>query len=235
MSLAEHTRSIIALSWARILGLEDHQLLSPGAAHEMIAAEGSEVTLLRLFDHTVLRGPAEVLLQARGLDHAGLADERRLLELSRRHAPGARGLGAAELLYAEDPPTLDAAQRGAVSFDPGHVRTALAASPADDVRASGIGAAPWSAALVEEDTGMVLGAAGREVWAGMLGQLGVLTVPDRRRSGVGLHLAAVAAEEAFTEGLVPQWRARTESIGSLRIATALGFSPAGSQTTVVWD
>lgn len=88
---------------------------------------------------------------------------------------------------------------------------------------------------MDEDTGTVLGAAGRELWAGMLGHLGVLTVPQQRRGGVGLHLAVVAAEEAFTEGLIPQWRARTESLGSLRIAAALGFSPAGAQITVVFD
>ena len=234
MSLADHTRSIIALAWSRMIGLGDEELLAAGSHHEVTTADGSEVAFLRLFDHTVLSGPAEILRHARRLDAAELADERRLLEISRRHAPGARSLGAAHLLYAEEPPTLDAAQRGAVSFDPGHVRAALAASPADDVAASGITEAPWRAALVDEDTGTVLGAAGRELWAGMLGQLGVLTVPQRRRTGVGLHLAAVAAEEAFTEGLVPQWRAHTESIGSLRIAAALGFSPAGSQTTVTF-
>ncbi|MCH8570664.1 GNAT family N-acetyltransferase [Nesterenkonia sp. AY15] len=235
MSLADHTRSIIALAWARMIGLGDEELLGAGSHHEVIAADGSAVAFLRLFDHTVLSGPAEVLRHARRRDDAELADERRLLELSRRHAPGARSLGAANLLYAEEPAALGAAQRGAVSFDPEHVRAVLAASPADDVQASGIAAAPWSAALVDEGTGTALGAAGRELWAGMLGQLGVLTVPDQRRAGVGLQLAAVAAEEAFSEGLVPQWRARTESVGSLRIAAALGFSPAGSQTTVVFD
>lgn len=235
MSLEDHTRSIIALAWSRMLGLDDEELLGAGDRHQVITADGAAVTFLRLFDHTVLSGPAEVLSQACRLDDADLADERRLLEIARRHAMSARSQGTARLLYAEEPPTLDAAQRGAVSFDPAHVSAVLAASPADDVRASGIAEAPWRAALVDEDTGTAAGAAGRDLWAGMLAHLGVLTVPAQRRAGIGLHLAAVAAEEAFTEGLVPQWRARSESIGSLRIATALGFSPAGSQTTVVFD
>lgn len=234
--LGDHTRSIVALAWSRMLGLGDEELLGgAGSRHELRTEDGSATTLLRLFDQTVLSGPAQVLREARGFDDAELADERRLLEISRRHAGGARSLGATRLLYAEEPPVLDAAQRGAVSFDPAHVRAVLAASPADDVQASGIAEAPWTAALVNEETGMVLGAAGRELWAGMLAHLGVLTVPDQRRGGVGLHLAAVAAEEAFTEGLIPAWRAREESLGSLRIAAALGFSPAGSQTTVVFD
>lgn len=235
MSLADHTRSIIALGWARMLGLDDEELLGAGSRHELITADGSPVTFLRLFDHTVLSGPAEVLRHGRRSEDAELADERRLLEISRRHAEGARSLGAARLLYAEEPPALDAAQRGAVSYDPAHVSLVLTSSPADDVQASGIAEAPWKAALVDEGTGAVLGAAGRDLWAGMLAHLGVLTVPEQRRAGVGLQLAAVAAEEAFTEGLVPQWRARPESIGSLRIAAALGFSAAGSQTTVVFD
>ncbi|EXF26147.1 hypothetical protein BG28_00875 [Nesterenkonia sp. AN1] len=235
MSLADHTRSIIALSWSRMLGLEDEALLGEGSHHEVVTSDGSSATFLQLFDHTVLSAPTEVLRQARRLAPGELAEERRLLEICHRHAVGTRSLGAARLLYAEEPPALDAAQRGAVSFDPRHVGAALAASPADDVLASGIAEAPWTAALVDEDTGTVLGAAGRELWAGMLGHLGVLTVPQQRRGGVGLHLAVVAAEEAFTEGLIPQWRARTESLGSLRIAAALGFSPAGAQITVVFD
>ena len=39
----------------------------------------------------------------------------------------------------------------------------------------------------------------------------------------------------FTEGLIPQWRAGTESLAALRIAAGLGFSPAGTQTTVILD
>lgn len=219
-----------------MIGLGDEELLGgAGPRREVSTTDGSPVTFLRLFDHTVLSGPAEVLREARRFDDVELADERRLLEVARRHAGGARSLGAARLLYAEEPPVLALAPRGAVSFDPAHVQAALAASPADDVQAAGIADAPWRAALVEEDTATVLGAAAHELWAGMLAHLGVLTVPDQRRSGVGRALAAVAAEEAFTEGLIPQWRARTESIASLRIAAALGFSPAGSQTTVAFD
>ncbi|KUG60574.1 hypothetical protein [Nesterenkonia jeotgali] len=233
--LAEHTRSIIALSWARRLGLGDKDLLGPGSRHELSTPAGSPVSFLRLFDHTVLSAPSEVLHQARRLADAELADERSLLALARRCAAGARSLGAAQLLYAEEPPILTAAQRGAISFEPEAVQAAIAASPADDVQASGIGAAPWRAALVDEYTGVSLGAAGREIWAGMLAQLGVLTVPGQRRRGVGLQLAAVAAEDAFTEGLIPQWRAGTESLAALRIAAGLGFSPAGTQTTVILD
>lgn len=125
MSLAEHTRSIIALAWSRLLGLADEELLGTGSRHELVTADGSAVTFVRLFDHTVLSGPAEVLRHGRGLEDAELADERRLLEISRPHSQGARTLGSARLLYAEEPPALDAAQRGAVSYDPAHVGQVL--------------------------------------------------------------------------------------------------------------
>lgn len=234
-ALQDHTRSIIALSWSRMLGLPDEDLLGRPARHEITRPDGSAVSFLQLFGHAVLSGPAEVLRGARGIDDAALTEERCLLDLARRHGEGARSRGASTLLYAEEPPSLGPSQLGAISYDQDHVRAVLAESPADDVQISGIATAPWSAALVSEDSGAALGAAGREVWSGMLAQLGVLTAPSRRRAGVGLHLGAVAAEEAFVEGLIPQWQARSQSVGALRIASRLGFTAAGTQTTVVFE
>lgn len=234
-ALQDHTRSIIALSWSRMLGLPDEDLLGRPARHEITRADRSAVSFLQLFGHTVLSGPAEVLRRARDIDDAALAEERCLLDLARQHGEGARSRGASTLLYAEEPPSLGPSALGAVSYDQGHVREVLAESPADDVQVSGIAEASWSAALVSEDSGAALGAAGREVWSGMLAQLGVLTAPSRRGTGVGLHLGAVAAEEAFVEGLIPQWQAGSQSAGALRIAAQLGFTSAGTQTVVVFD
>lgn len=44
MSLADHTRSIIALSWSRMLGLEDEALLGEGSHHEVVTSDGSSAT-----------------------------------------------------------------------------------------------------------------------------------------------------------------------------------------------
>ncbi|GAA1148896.1 hypothetical protein [Nesterenkonia lutea] len=234
MTLQDHTRNIICLSWARILGLADDELLGTPSRHEVVQPEGSALSFLRLFGHGILSGPPEAIRRARALEDPELVQERCLLDLGRRHGPGARSLGTSRLLYAEEPPSLGAPDSGAVSFEPTHVDSVLTDSPADDVTASGIAEASWSAALVDEDTGAGLGAAGRSVWAGMLADIRVLTIPSRRGAGVGLHLAAVAAEEAFVEGLVPQWRASETSPAGLRIASRLGFTQAGTQTTVAF-
>ena len=234
MTLQDHTRSIISLSWSRILGLGDDALLNGSTRLEMSLMEGSEVSFLRLFDHSILSAPAAVLDELRGLSDSELAEERCLLDAALRHGEGARSLGSTQLFYAEEPPVLDPAEVGAVSFDASHVQSVLAASPADDVLASGIAEADWSAALVDEDTGEASGAAGRAVWSGMLADLVVLTIPARRRGGRAHQLAAVAAEEAFVEGLIPQWRAPADSASAGKIARRLGFTQAGTQTSVVF-
>mgnify|MGYP006199182849 FL=1 len=53
--------------------------------------------------------------------------------------------------------------------------------------------------------------------------------------GLGAYAAAIAMEEAFTEGLVPQWRAALGNTASQHLADTLGFELAGSQTTVLFN
>ncbi|GAA3061809.1 MULTISPECIES: GNAT family N-acetyltransferase [Actinomycetes] len=256
MSLTEQTRQIVKLAWCRMLDLEDTDLDlgDPRVRVEAVAEDAAAVTFVRLFDRTVIFGPAEVIGEARRYSDAELARERTLLSLVRAHRSGARALGAAHLLYCEEPPQIRPRADVAVSFEPEHVTRLMAASPADDVAASGLAEAGWAAALVEDRPSsapgapghsegsagadsreQVLAAAGREVWQQMIAQLGVLTHPAHRGSGHGRYIASVAVEEAFVDGLVPQWRAAMDTEASHRAAIRLGFSEAGSQTTVLLD
>lgn len=232
--LNAHTEQIIMLAWSRILGLEDTALDS-GNDGERIEAEHRDartVSLVQLFGRTVLYGPPEVIAAARRVPEEELALESRLLDVTRTHHPGARILGEAHLLYCEEPPEIEGSDRVSVSFAPEHAQQLTGRAPADDAARSGLAEAEWTAAVVRESTGEVLAAAGREVWQGVLGHIGVLTHPDHRGLGLGRFAAAVATEEAFVDGLIPQWRAAAESPGSLRMAISLGFTQAGHQTTV---
>ena len=179
-----------------------------------------------------MHGQPEVLRAARGVAAEELALETRLLEIARATAPGARSLGEAHLLFCEEPPEIEGSDRVSISFDAEHVHQLTTDSPADDVALSGLERARWTAAVVRADTGQVVAAAGCEVWQQVLGHIGVLTRPGHRGLGLGRYAAAVAVEEAFTDGLIPQWRAAAESPGSLRMAISLGFVQAGHQTTV---
>lgn len=225
------------LAWSRILGLEDTALEAgtPGERMEAGHGDAGAVSLVQLFGRTVLYGPPEVLAAARRIPDEELALESRLLKVARAHYPGARILGEAHLLYCEEPPEIEGSERISVSFEAEHVRQLISLAPADDVARSGLEDAEWTAAVVRDSTGEVLAASGREVWQEVLGHIGILTHPEHRGLGLGRFAAAVATEEAFVDGLIPQWRAAGESPGSLRMAISLGFAQAGHQTTVTLD
>lgn len=232
--LEAHTQQIIMLAWSRILGLPDTGLQEADPAVRVEAPDdgAAAVTLVELFGRTVLYGPPAVLKAARGIPEEELALETRLLDVARSAASGARILGEAHLLFCEEPPEIQGSDLVSVSFDVEHVHQLTTQSPADDVALSGLERARWTAALVREETGQVMAAAGCEVWQQVLGHIGVLTHPGHRGLGLGRFAAAVATEEAFTDGLIPQWRAAAESPGSLRLAISLGYLQAGHQTTV---
>ncbi|TLP79954.1 GNAT family N-acetyltransferase [Nesterenkonia sphaerica] len=233
-SLDAHTEHIILLAWSRALGLDDMTLASSLSAERIEAvAEGTQtLSLVQVLGRTALSGPKDLVRAARDVPDEELALETGLLEIARPHFPGARILGEAQLLYCEEPPELQGSDLVSVSHDPQHLRQLIERSPADDVTRSGVARAPWSASLVREDTGEVVAAAGRTIQHDFLGDIGVLTHPSHRGVGLARFAAAVAVEEAFADGLIPQWRAAGEAPGSLRLAITLGFAPAGHQTTV---
>lgn len=260
MPLTDQTAQIVKLAWARMLHLGDTALDTgdPGVRVEVVDDDAAAATFVRLFDRTVIFGPSEVVGDARRIKASHLAEETTLLELVRAHHAGARALGAAHLLYCEDPPQLPSRYDVAVSFEPEHVTRLMSTCPADDVATSGLADAQWAAALVadvpdegevagpdvhvpgptgsgDDDADTVLAAAGREVWEHVIAQLGLLTHPEHRSHGHGRFIAAVAMEEALADGLVPQWRAAVENPASRRVALQLGFIPAGTQTTVLLD
>ncbi|MDY6055623.1 hypothetical protein [Micrococcus sp.] len=231
--LDDHVRHLVALAWGRRLGLPDQVLadLTQDGGRLDVPADEPRVTLLRLGTATVLRAPEPVLRAAADQDPEVLALETVLLRLS---APwGPRSRGEQVLLHLEEPPPIDPAAHVAVSHDPAHVAEVLRGTPADDVAAAGMDALHAALALVPDDghghpTGPPVAAAGHTVEAGLLADLRAIVRPEVRGRGLGAYTAAVAADLAWTEGLVPQVRAPAADPAAQRTALAAGFVPTGT-------
>jgi hypothetical protein len=247
MPVNAHTRQIIELAWSRILGLPDGEISEAAAsggrrieiATEDRPGEDDQIaTLVRLYGTSVLYGPQWLLAAARDLDDEILALESTMIRLGAGHA--ARSLGEWVLYYAEDIPDIERSSSVAVSYEASDAQDLEAQCPADDVTEVGLSGLDSTFTLVPDDgsgtpTGRPVAGAGYEEWQGLIGHLGVLVRPDVRLMGLGAYAGAIAMEEAFTEGLIPQWRAALGNTGAQHVAAALGFELAGSQTTVLFN
>lgn len=252
--LSEHLRQVVLLAWSRSLSTGDQQLLdaaaSPGSRPirvEIITDEqsggSSSVdpqigTFVRLFSVSVLYGPGWLIRAARDYDDEVLALESTMIQLSASH--GARSLGETTLYYAEDVPQVEPSSTMAVSFEPEDVDALEQTSPADDVTAAGISQLDSIVTLVPDDgqgtpISEAVAAAGYEEWEHLIGAVSALVRPGLRNQGLGTYASAVAMEEAFAAGLVPQWRAPMGHPAAQQMADRLGFVLSGSQTTVYFD
>lgn len=262
MSLDEHTRQIVALAWSRALGLPDDALTSVVQPHRPRASDparlevptdgegtssgrsdgdGQRALFLRLYGASVLCGPRWLLSAAREVDDEVLALESTFIRLGAAHR--GRSLGEAALYYADAIPEMVGSETVAVSYDSEHTRSLERLCPADDVAEAGLSGLDATFTLVPDGGGAgspqdspdPVAGSGYQEWQGLIGQLGVLVRPDVRRRGLGAYAAGVTMEEAFVEGLIPQWRARPGHRASQHLADSLGFELAGSQTTVVFE
>ncbi|MEU3846227.1 GNAT family N-acetyltransferase [Micrococcus terreus] len=198
-------------------------------------------TFVRLYGASVLYGPRWLLDAARDVDDEVLALESTFIRLGASHR--GRSLGEAALYYADGVPQMDRSETLAVSYETDHAAQLESLCPADDVAEAGLSGLDSTFTLVPDDGTQAglhgsadpVAGSGYEEWQGLIGQVSVLVRPDVRRLGLGAYAAGVAMEEAFTEGLIPQWRARMGHRASQHLADTLGFELAGSQTTVVFE
>lgn len=245
MSVDAHTRQIIELAWSRILGLDDGAITEASTdggrrlevpVDEHPGEDEQIATFVRLYGTSVLYGPRWLLDAARDLDDEVLALESTMIRLGTGHS--ARSLGEWVLYYAEDVRQLDRSSSVAVSYEVADAQELESQCPADDVTEVGLSGLDSTFTLIPDDgagtpTGQAVAGAGYEEWQGLIGHVGVLVRPDVRRMGLGAYAGAIAMEEAFTEGLIPQWRAALGNTGAQRVAASLGFELAGSQTTML--
>ncbi len=145
--------------------------------------------------------------------------------------PGIVVLGPAVLAYTTElaassaPSAAEPAEPGAVDLD----QLGGACDPAEAAESALAAWTHWVHVIRERD--VVVAAAGAQVWAGTLAQLGVLTRPDRRGRGLGATVASSVVRAGLATGLVAQWRARVELTASRRLAASLGFVELGVQVT----
>ncbi len=224
-----NTEAIIRLAWSRVLGLPDDALTEP--ADEVVTRpDEARVSYVRLWDHRVLIGPPWALTLAPALaeDDSGVVGA--LLTASAGH--GGRLLGQAALSFADTYVPGAHLETVVVTDDPAAVADLEASCPPDDVTEVGL-AAMGRALVTLDELDRPTAGAGYQEWQGIVGHLGVLTPPAFRRQGFGQVAAAIATNDALDEGLVPQWRARTENHASRAMAARLGYVEVGSQTTVL--
>lgn len=231
MELDAGTTAIVQLAWARLLGLPDSAF--GDAAGRLIRVDDSarELTFVRIFGVGALRGPAWAVEAAADFSDEELSAHATLLRLTRGR--GGHGRGAAILYHAEDFLDIAESTSTVVSLERRHSRQLEASCPPDDIGDVGLSTMESQFVLLAEDSGTPLAGAGFEVCAGILAQLVALTAPQFRRRGLGGYIAAVALQEAFNEGLIPQWRADVDNVPSRRTAETLGFLETGTQTSVL--
>ncbi|GAA1356861.1 hypothetical protein GCM10009596_06650 [Arthrobacter rhombi] len=236
MELETGTRAIIALAWARRLGMEDSALASVALGVDEVRINhrddaATEATFVRFMGGSVLSGPAWLLRAADGIHDEELAAESTLLGLIRAHGDvAARGLGESLLYYADQPPVLEESTTTLVSHDPATALELEALCPRDDLAGVHLAERGKTFTLVAEEGHAPLAGAGYTVWEGLVADLAVITAPALRRHGLGTYSAALAADDALAEGFVAQCAADVSNKAAQLMADALGFALTGSLT-----
>lgn len=237
MELETGTLAIIALAWARRLNMEDSALASVAMGGDTALRinhrdeDTTTVTFLRFGAGSVLCGPDWLLRAAADTPDEELAAESVLLGLLRSHGDlAARGLGESLLYHADQPPELAESTTTLVSEEASTAVELEALCPRDDLAGVRLSEQEASFTLVAEEGRAPLAGAGYCVWEGLIADLTVLTVPSLRRHGLGTYIAAVAADDAISEGFVAEFAADVNHKGAQRLADALGLVLSGSLT-----
>jgi len=234
MTLEPGSADIIALAWARRLGLDDGAFAA-AAGRRLTRADETARTLqfVRLFGSSALVGPQWALDAAAGYSDEELAQHVTLLTITRNH--GGHGLGAAALLFADDLPLRQSPEELTVSRGSQEAVELEGQCPPDDVNEVGLADLEhrFTVMHIEDGRRTPVACGAYTEWEGILAQLGVLVAPQWRRQGVGVLAASIAAHEALASGLTLQWRSDVSNKGALALARSLGLIAGGIQTSVL--
>lgn len=231
MTFDASSSAIVLLAWERGLALPENSLLQ-GPGRILHTVNSTTLTFLRLWDRSVLAGPAHLLDAAVVLDDDELSDHGTLLRLTQDD--GGRGLGTQALYYADD---LELHQPD----DTVHVSTSREAEaalealcPPDDVNEAALAGRGSKFTVLEsgEPNAAPLACSAWGEYQGLLAQVGTLVAPASRRRGLGRLATSIAAHEALAAGLIVQWRSDINNAPAHALATSLGLSVAGLQTQV---
>lgn len=236
MNLEFGTRAIVALSWAREFSVPDSALQPdrPPVSLFVPAPGGDRVEVLHLGDHQVVRAPEDILPLLRDARDQRFVDDRALLGLLHGSglAPSVRSLGVDALTYLDSPFEIVDSEHITVSVDEDDLAELREHSPRDDAASTAL--AGWDQCFVLFSDTREDPVAGAGYWApgGLLADTTVLTVPGLRGHGLGRYAAALAVDDALSEGLVPQARIKEGQDAANALATSLGFEILGSLMTL---
>lgn len=156
-------------------------------------------------------------------------------DLSRRGALTAvatgRSQGPVVLAFADEIGTAIARHDPLISHDLSHVLTLEALCAPDDVIAADLTRKRSWFTLLDDDrpaeSARPLAGSAYLEWEGLLADVGVLTAPSARRHGNAQVVARLATNDAFDEGMIPQWRTNSENGTARRLAARLGYEEWG--------
>lgn len=144
--------------------------------------------------------------------------------------PPAVFLGPAILAYPEstelpEPPDGPAVE--VLDTDDNRVVEILeSVSPEEELESAIDGASVLFAALAD---GIPRALAGYQRWPHEVAHMGVVTHSGFRGRGLAKAAAGAALKDAFSKGLLPQWRVRQVNTESIWLASKLGLTPMGRQ------
>lgn len=226
-----NTEAIVRLAWTGILDLDDDLLLPGGDERICVVREDADsVSFVQLLGQSILIGPNWTIDQAGSRPSPELAAITSLLKLCADHHPQA--IGEATLAYLDDYVQLPGLDDATVTDDPAAVVDLEKLCAPDDVAEVGLAELTTQFVLISEADEPLAGA-GFDIWGDIIAHQGVLTAQAVRRQGLGTTIAALATNAALDDGLVPQWRSRTDNLASRKLARRLGYREVGTQTTVL--
>lgn len=224
---------IVFLAWERGLGLPADSLLSEIRDGRITReVDSAELTFLRLWDQSVLTGPAHLLAAAEAFDDDELSDHSTMLGMTK--SDGGRGLGTQALYYADELELHQPEHTVHVSTGAAQAAALELLCPPDDVNDVDLTGREHKFTVMDSgapDAGPVACSAYAE-YQGLLAQLGTLVAPASRRQGLGRLATSIAAHEALAAGLIVQWRADINNAAAHRLAIASGFTVAGLLTRI---
>ena len=236
MNLEFGTRAIIALSWAREFSVPDSGLQPDRAPVSLFVPSSgtAHVQVLHLGDHQVVRAPEEFLPLLREAGDQRFVDDRALLGLlhSSGLAPSIRSLGVDALTYLDAPFEIVDSGHITVSVDAEDLAELRGNSPRDDASSTELSGLDQCFVLFSDTREDPVAGAGYWAPGGLLADTTVLTVPGLRGHGLGRYAAALAVDDALSEGLVPQARIKEGQDAANALATSLGFEMVGSLMTL---
>lgn len=224
---------IVFLAWERGLGLPADSLLSERRNGRLThAVDSTELTFLRLWDRSVLTGPAHLLAAAEAFDDDELSHHSTMLGMTK--SDGGRGLGTQALYYADELELHQPEHTVHVSTGVEEAVALESLCPPDDVNDVDLTGREHKFTVMDSDApdAAPVACSAYAEYQGLLAQLGTLVAPDSRRQGLGRLATSIAAHEALAAGLTVQWRADINNAAAHQLAVSAGFSAAGLLTRI---